>query len=73
MKVRRHSRNIFCKVNGHKWKNLRWRWQCFACGRHCITRRGLIDALLPGLNALFNLEYENQEKEHRSLFEEYSK
>ena len=72
MNVRRKSRNVCCKVNGHKWINLQVRWKCFACGRRRITRKALLDALLPGLNALFGLEYANYENEHRAMFERYS-
>ena len=57
MKVRRHARNVFCKVNGHRHINIGRFWKCFACGDWRITRKALLDELLPGLNALFGLEY----------------
>jgi hypothetical protein len=57
MKVRRHARNVFCKVNGHRRINIVYRWKCFACGKRWISRNTLLNALLPGLNALFGLEY----------------
>jgi hypothetical protein len=53
MKVRKHSRNVFCKVHSHKWKDIGVFWKCFKCGRRLITRRALLAELLPGLNALF--------------------
>lgn len=53
MKVRRHARNVFCKVHSHGWKNIGAFWKCFKCGRRQITRGALLDELLPGLNALF--------------------
>jgi hypothetical protein len=72
MKVRRHARNIFCKLNGHRRINLGRRWKCFACGKRWISRKALIDALLPGLKALFGLEYAKYDHKHefeRSLLE----
>jgi hypothetical protein len=53
MKVRKHSRNVFCKVHSHKWKDIGVFWKCFKCGRRIITRRAFLAELLPGLNALF--------------------
>ena len=72
MNVRRKSRNVFCKVHGHKWINLQVRWKCFACGRRLITRKALLDVLLPGLNALFGLEYAKYGNEHRAMFKRYN-
>jgi hypothetical protein len=72
MKVRRHARNVFCKVNAHRWINIGHFWKCFACGDRRITRKALLDELLPGLNALFNLEYAKYDHKHefeRSLLE----
>ena len=72
MKVRRHSRNVFCKVHSHKWKDIGVFWKCFGCGRRLITRRALLAELLPGLNALFGLEYAKYDHTHefeRSLLE----
>ena len=57
MKVRRHARNVFCKVNGHRRIHIGQLRKCFACGKRWISRKALLDALLPGLNALFGLEY----------------
>lgn len=37
--------------------------------RRRITRTRLLELLLPGLNALFGLEYVKYEKEHGALFE----
>jgi hypothetical protein len=72
MKVRRHARNILCKVDSHRRiKNAR-RWRFFACGRWWTSRKALLDALLPGLNALFGLEYAKYDHKHefeRSLLE----
>jgi hypothetical protein len=57
MKVRRHARNVLCKVDSHRRIKNGLRWRFFACGRWWTSRKALLDALLPGLNALFNLEY----------------
>jgi hypothetical protein len=53
MKVRKHSRNVFCKVHSHKWKDIGVFWKCFGCGQRLFTRRTLLAVLFPGLNALF--------------------
>jgi len=37
--------------------------------RRRIMRTRLLELLLPGLNALFGLEYVKYEKEHEALFE----
>ena len=72
MKVRRHARNVFCKVNGHRRVNIVYRWMCFACGKRWISRKTLLNLLLPGLNALFGLEYAKYDHTHefeRNLLE----
>ena len=72
MKVRKHARNVFCKVNGHRRVNIVYRWKCFACGKRWISRKTLLNLLLPGLNALFGLEYAKYDHTHefeRNLLE----
>ena len=64
MKVRRHARNVFCKANGHRWINTGNFWKCFACACRRITRKALLDELLPGLKALFGLEYAKYDHTH---------
>jgi hypothetical protein len=55
MKVRKHARNVLCKVDSHRRIKNGRRWRFFACGRWWTSRKALLDALLPGLNALFGL------------------
>ena len=72
MKVRKHARNVLCKVDSHRRIKNGRRWRFFACGRWWTSRKALLDALLPGLNALFNLEYAKYDHKHefeRSLLE----
>ena len=72
MKVRRHSRNVFCKVHSHKWKDIGVFWKCFKCGRRIITRRALLAELLPGLNALFGPDSDGYRKGIEFIREEVS-
>ena len=72
MKIRKSSRNVFCKVNGHRLARTGIGWKCVGCGKRRYSRKLLLKALLPGLNALFNLEYAKYEQEHKALAEEAS-
>jgi hypothetical protein len=73
MKVRRHARNVLCKVDSHRRIKNGRRWRCLCLrSKRWISRKALLDALLPGLNALFGLEYAKYDHTHefeRSLLE----
>jgi hypothetical protein len=72
MKVRKYSRNLFCKVHSHTWKDIGVFWKCFKCGRRHITRRALLAELLPGLNALFGPDSDGYWKGIEFIREEVS-
>jgi hypothetical protein len=46
------------------------RKKCRPRRRRGITRRRLLELILPGLNALFGLEYAKYGEEHQRLFKE---
>jgi hypothetical protein len=59
-----YLRKLWCKYFGHKYVGM----VCSRCGHVHISRADLLKELLPGLNALFGIEYkkytEKQDEHH---------
>ncbi len=58
-------KKLWCRLFGHKYIGL----ECKRCGLIQPSRAEVLAALLPGLNALFKLEYEKYQdhQEHMAL------
>lgn len=53
---------FLCKWFGHRYEEVHdgdvyLGKKCFRCGHHHMDRRALLQALMPGLNDLFGIEY----------------
>lgn len=55
-----YLRKLWCKHFGHKYVGT----VCSRCGHVLISRAELLRALLPGLNALFGMEYKKYMEKH---------
>jgi hypothetical protein len=55
-------KKLVCYFRGHEFKAFQGCSRCTRCGKFTLSRAQLLEQLLPALNVLFKMEYDEYKK-----------